>query len=67
MNGLTVAIVRIAMEVHPERIEAICWALEANRGSNIVSVVGRILGTAFSPDLVQALEPLCGERSSHDR
>ena len=54
MNGLTVAIARIAMEVHPERIEAICSALEANRGSNMVSVVGRILGTAFSPDLVQA-------------
>ena len=48
------SIARIAMEMHPERIEAICSALEGNRGSTIVSVVERILGNSFSSDLVQA-------------
>ena len=56
MKALTEAVAHIAMEVHPERIEAICSALDVGQYANIFGAVRSGLGAAFSPRLMQAFE-----------
>lgn len=56
MKALSEAVAHIAMEVHPERIEAICSALGVGQSANIFGAVRSGLGAAFSPRLMQAFE-----------
>lgn len=54
MKALSEAVAHIAMEVHPERIEAICSALGVTQEANIFGAVRSALGAAFAPRLMQA-------------
>jgi cardiolipin synthase len=56
MKALSDAVAHIAMEVHPERIEAICSALRAGQNANAYDAVRNGLGSAFSPHLMHAFE-----------
>jgi len=56
MKALSEAVAHIAMEVHPERIEAICSALGVSQNANIFGAVRSGLGAAFSAELMQAFE-----------
>lgn len=56
MKALSEAVAHIAMEVHPERIEAICSALGLSQKASIFSVVRSGLGATFSPHLMQEFE-----------
>lgn len=56
MKALSEAVAHIAMEVHPERIEAICSALGVGQSANIFGAVRSGLGAAFSPRLMQSFE-----------
>jgi phosphatidylserine/phosphatidylglycerophosphate/cardiolipin synthase-like enzyme len=56
MRALSEAVAHIAMEVHPERIEAICSALGAGQNTSIFGTVRSGLGASFSPRLLRALE-----------
>lgn len=56
MKALTKAVAHITMEVHPERIEAICSALGADKSTSIFGTVENGLGATFSPHLMRALE-----------
>lgn len=56
MKALSEAVAHIAMEVHPERIEAICSALGVAQNANIFGAVRSGLGAAFSPRLMQTFE-----------
>lgn len=49
------AVGRIALEVHPDRIKAICSALSNNPGSGQIEIVKNLLSTNFEPELLQAL------------
>ena len=49
------AVARIALEVHPDRIDAICSALALRKDVNIFTVVKDTLGTTFSARLVKGL------------
>jgi cardiolipin synthase len=49
------AVARIALEVHPDRIEAICSALALRKDANILTVVKDTLGSTFSPRLIEGL------------
>jgi cardiolipin synthase A/B len=55
MKELSKAVARIALEVHPERIDALCGALALDRDANIQSVVRSAFGAAFSPQLLNGL------------
>jgi len=55
MKDLNKAVARIALEVHPDRIDALCGALGLNKDANILTVVRSALGAAFSPQLIKAL------------
>lgn len=55
MNDLNMAVARIALEVHPDRINALCSALGLNKDANILAVVKSALGATFTPQLVQGL------------
>lgn len=56
MKDLSEAVARIAMEIHPERMDAICTALREANNVNAFSVIQKVLGSAFSPRLIKALE-----------
>lgn len=56
MNALSEAIARVAIEIHPERIQAICSALKAGADDYIVSIVKTHLGTSIAPRLIEDLE-----------
>jgi cardiolipin synthase A/B len=56
MKALCEAVAHIAMEVHPERIDAICSALNASQGANIIGLVKSSLGSAFSSRLMNEFE-----------
>ncbi len=56
MKALCEAVAHIAMEVHPERIDAICSALSASSGANILAAVKNGLGSAFSSRLMNDFE-----------
>jgi phosphatidylserine/phosphatidylglycerophosphate/cardiolipin synthase-like enzyme len=56
MKALSKAVAHIAMEVHPERIDAICSALGESQSANVYGVVKNGLGEAFFPRLMQALD-----------
>jgi cardiolipin synthase len=62
MNDLNEAVARIALEVHPERIDALCSALGSTRPANILPTVTSALGTSFPPCLVKALESALAKR-----
>jgi phosphatidylserine/phosphatidylglycerophosphate/cardiolipin synthase-like enzyme len=55
MKGLNQAVARIALEVHPDRIEAVCSALGLSKEVNILTVVKSALDGAFSPRLIEGL------------
>jgi phosphatidylserine/phosphatidylglycerophosphate/cardiolipin synthase-like enzyme len=55
MKDLSNAVARIAMEVHPDRIDALCGALGLNKDANSLSVVKNALGASFSPQLIDGL------------
>ncbi len=56
MKALSEAVAHIAMEVHPDRIDAICSALGVSQNANIFGAVRSGLGAAFSPRLMHAFE-----------
>jgi cardiolipin synthase A/B len=53
MKDLNKAVALIALEVHPDRIDALCGALRLNKDANILAVVKSALGVAFSPFLIK--------------
>ncbi len=55
MKDLNKAVARIALEVHPDRIDALCGALGSNKSANVLAVVKSALGAAFSPQLIKGL------------
>ena len=55
MKKLNEAVARIALEVHPERIDAVCSALGLGKDVNVLAVVKDALGAAFSPRLIKEL------------
>jgi phosphatidylserine/phosphatidylglycerophosphate/cardiolipin synthase-like enzyme len=55
MKTLDEAVARIALEVHPDRIHAVCSALGAGQNTNILAVVKGVLGPAFSSRLTDNL------------
>lgn len=55
MKALHEAVARIALEVHPDRIDSLCTALGLSRDTNSLAVVKRALGAAFSPQLIEGL------------
>jgi phosphatidylserine/phosphatidylglycerophosphate/cardiolipin synthase-like enzyme len=59
MKALTTAVARLALELHPDRIETICSALSES-DLNYIGKIKRSLGPTFSPrlieDLAQALD-----------
>ena len=55
MKDLNEAVARIALEVHPDRIDAVCSALGLSKDANILAVVKGAFGTAFSPRLIKGL------------
>jgi len=55
IEDLNKAVARIALEVHPDRIDALCGALALNKDANILVVVKGALGDAFSPHLIKGL------------
>lgn len=55
MKDLSVAVARIALEVHPDRIEAICSALCLSKEANRLAIVQRAFGSAFAPRLIEGL------------
>ena len=55
MKSLNEAVARIALEVHPERIDAVCSALDSSPDANLLAVVKDALGPAFSPSLIEGL------------
>ena len=62
MNDLNEAVARIALEVHPDRIDALCSALGSTRPENIFATVIGALGASFPPRLVKALESALAKR-----
>ena len=55
MKALHEAVARIALEVHPDRIDSLCTALGLSRDTNSLAVVKGALGAAFSPRLIEGL------------
>jgi phosphatidylserine/phosphatidylglycerophosphate/cardiolipin synthase-like enzyme len=55
MKELSKVIAQIALEVHPDRIEAVCSALGTSKGGNILPIVKGSLGDAFSSRLTKEL------------
>lgn len=55
MKNLHQAIARIALEVHPDRIDALCATLESPGVTNSLASVKGVLGNAFSPGLIAGL------------
>ena len=55
MKDLNEAVARIVLEVHPERIDAVCSALNSSQDANVIAVVKDALGTTFSPTLIGEL------------
>lgn len=55
MNSLIEAIARISLEVHPQRIEAICSALGSENEHDIIWIVRNCLGDLFSTRLTDRL------------
>jgi cardiolipin synthase A/B len=54
IENLNRAVARIALEVHPDRIDALCGLLSLDKSVNTLSVVKNAFGTAFSPPLIKA-------------
>ncbi len=55
MKDLHDSVARIALEVHPERIDSLCTALGLSKDTNSLAVVKGALGAAFSPRLIKGL------------
>lgn len=55
MKALNEAVARIALEVHPDRIDAVCSALVLSKNANLLAVVSGALGAAFAPRLITGL------------
>lgn len=53
MNELLSAVARIALEIHPDRIDAVCASLAAG-STDAVAAVKNALGESFSPPLIRA-------------
>jgi len=55
MTPLSEAVARIALEVHPDRVYAVCSALGSSKNGDLIAVVKDALGGAFSSPLIDAL------------
>jgi cardiolipin synthase len=53
MNDLNEAVALIALELHPDRIDAVCSSLTAKAGQDVVGVVRQCVGSGFSSQLLQ--------------
>ena len=53
MKDLNKVVARIALEVHPDRIDALCGALGLNKDANVLAVVKSAFGPALSPQLIK--------------
>jgi phosphatidylserine/phosphatidylglycerophosphate/cardiolipin synthase-like enzyme len=62
VNDLNEAVARIALEVHPDRIVALCSALGSTRPPNILATVTGALGASFPPRLLEALRAALAKR-----
>jgi cardiolipin synthase len=56
IKALSEAVAHIAMELHPERIEAICSTLDSRPEESLAGVIRSGLGAAFSPELMELFE-----------
>jgi len=55
MKSLNEAVARIALEVHPDRIDAVCSALGLSQDANKFAAVKSALGETFSSRLIKGL------------
>ena len=55
MKDLNQAVARIALEVHPDRIDALCTALGLRQDANVLATVKNAFGSAFSSQLIAGL------------
>jgi cardiolipin synthase A/B len=55
MKDLNKAVARIALEIHPDRIDALCGSLGLSKDANVLAVVKSALGVTFSPQLMKGL------------
>ncbi len=55
VKGLSHVIARIALELHPERIDSVCSALQSRKDGDRLAAVKGALGSGFSPSLIKAL------------
>lgn len=55
MKSLNEVVARIALEVHPERIEAVCSALALSQDADLFPTVKGALSDTFSPHLIKGL------------
>lgn len=55
VKNLSLAIARIALELHPERIDCVCSALESRKDGDRMAAVKGSLGPGLSPNLIKAL------------
>jgi cardiolipin synthase A/B len=55
VNALSIAVARIALEIHPDRIDSVCAALCSRKDGDILAAVRNALGPSFSPNLIQGL------------
>ena len=55
MKSLSEAVARIGLEVHPERIDALCSALCSATRNDVVTLVKECLGSSLPQRLVDSL------------
>lgn len=55
LSGLYAAIARIASEIHADRTDAVCAALQSRTDGDSLAAVKNALGSSFSPGLIQSL------------
>jgi phosphatidylserine/phosphatidylglycerophosphate/cardiolipin synthase-like enzyme len=55
VKGLSVAVAQIALELHPERIDSVCAALQSRPDASPLATVKNALGSSFSPQVLHEL------------
>jgi cardiolipin synthase len=55
MKELSHVVARIALELHPDRIDFICSALQSRKDRDRFAAIKGVLGSGFSPNLISAL------------
>src|ERR1051326_8358721 len=55
VKELSHVVARIALELHPERIDFVCSALQSRKDEDRLAAIKDALGSGFSPNLIKAL------------